>query len=102
MRPGASGCLSNPTALLSTEPWRLWSELRGASSLAIAYSPAAGNPGAQANRPCKSCWHLGSDFTERPGPLMLPACLHRVLCIVSQPLHSSLCKSRVHADFVFL
>ncbi|KAK9838327.1 hypothetical protein WJX81_004859 [Elliptochloris bilobata] len=45
VRPGASGCLSNPRALSGAEPGRLWGELRGATSLAVAYSPAAGTPG---------------------------------------------------------
>lgn len=45
VRPGASGHLGSPGALLRTDPWRLWAELRGASSLAIAYSPAASTPG---------------------------------------------------------
>ena len=50
IRPGANGCLCNPSALIGDEPWRLWSELRGASSLAVAYSPAAGTPGAEEAR----------------------------------------------------
>lgn len=47
VRPGSNGCLCNPRALMGDEPWRLWSELRGASSLAVAYSPAAGTPGVK-------------------------------------------------------
>ena len=47
IRPGTNGGLCNPRALMGAEPWRLWSELRGASSLAVAYSPAAGTPGVK-------------------------------------------------------
>jgi hypothetical protein len=51
VRPGANGCLGNPAALIGTDPWRLWTELRGASSLAIAYSPASSTPGAACDVP---------------------------------------------------
>ena len=51
VRPGANGCLGNPAALIGTDPWRLWTELRGASSLAIAYSPASSTPGAACDAP---------------------------------------------------